>query len=250
MNLNKIPEALEIFKLLNPNMEKVISTRFVGGCVRDIILKQDINDIDLATTFLPNEVVKILKNKNIEFIDVAAHFGVITAIVNSMKFEITTLRKDLLPDGRYAKIIFTDNWEVDARRRDFTMNAIYYSVNGVKKNENTFFDPFNGKEDLINGKINFISDPEISIKEDFVRALRYFRFFFLYSKYDHDPQVLNFIFNNKEHVKKLSNKRLEKELRKIMSIKNIKNILKQNKSTENFFNYIYPGFEKLIPNTN
>ena len=65
MNLNKIPEALEIFKLLNPNMEKVISTRFVGGCVRDIILKQDINDIDLATTFLPNEVVKILKNKNI-----------------------------------------------------------------------------------------------------------------------------------------------------------------------------------------
>lgn len=250
MNLNKIPEALEIFNLLNPNMERVTNTRFVGGCVRDILLKQDINDIDLATTFLPNEVVKILKNKNIKFIDLAAHFGVITAIVNNIKFEITTLRKDLLSDGRYAKIIFTDNWEVDARRRDFTINAIYYSLNSLKKNEIIFFDPFNGKEDLINGKIKFISDPEISIKEDYVRALRYFRFFFMYSKYDHDPQVLNLIFNKKEYVKKLSTNRLEKELRKIMSIINIKNILKQNKSTENFFNYIYPSFDKIIPNIN
>lgn len=231
-------------------MERVTNTRFVGGCVRDILLKQDINDIDLATTFLPNEVVKILKNKNIKFIDLAAHFGVITAIVNNIKFEITTLRKDLLSDGRYAKIIFTDNWEVDARRRDFTINAIYYSLNSLKKNEIIFFDPFNGKEDLINGKIKFISDPEISIKEDYVRALRYFRFFFMYSKYDHDPQVLNLIFNKKEHVKKLSTNRLEKELRKIMSIINIKNILKQNKSTENFFNYIYPSFDKIIPNIN
>lgn len=231
-------------------MERVTNTRFVGGCVRDILLKQDINDIDLATTFLPNEVVKILKNKNIKFIDLAAHFGVITAIVNNIKFEITTLREDLLSDGRYAKIIFTDNWEVDARRRDFTMNAIYYSLNSLKKNEIIFFDPFNGKEDLINGKIKFISDPEISIKEDYVRALRYFRFFFMYSKYDHDPQVLNLIFNKKEHVKKLSTNRLEKELRKIMSIINIKNILKQNKSTENFFNYIYPSFDKIIPNIN
>ena len=250
MNLNEIPEALEIFKLLNPDSEKVINTRFVGGCVRDVILKQDINDIDLATTFLPSEVVKILTNKNIEFIDAAAHFGVVTAIINNLKFEITTLRQDLLPDGRYAKIIFTDNWEVDARRRDFTINAIYYSWKSLIKNEISFFDPFNGREDLINGKIKFISDPEISIKEDYVRALRYLRFFFMYSKYDHDPQILNFIFNNREYIKKLSNNRLEKELRKIISIINIKIILNQNKDIENFFNYIYPSFDKMIANVN
>ena len=131
MNLNLIPEALEIYKLLNPTLNKNIHTKFVGGCVRDVILEQEIKDIDLATVLLPNKIIEVLNQNNIETKDSAINFGVVTAIINDIKFEITTLRQDLLPDGRYAKILFTDDWRLDANRRDFTINAIYCGWNNL-----------------------------------------------------------------------------------------------------------------------
>ena len=131
MNLNLIPEALEIYKLLNPTLDKNIHTKFVGGCVRDVILEQEIKDIDLATVLLPNKIIEVLNQNNIETKDSAINFGVVTAIINDIKFEITTLRQDLLPDGRYAKILFTDDWRLDANRRDFTINAIYCGWNNL-----------------------------------------------------------------------------------------------------------------------
>ena len=245
MNLNLIPEALEIYKLLNPTLDKNIHTKFVGGCVRDVILEQEIKDIDLATVLLPNKIIEVLNQNNIKTKDSAINFGVVTAIINDIKFEITTLRQDLLPDGRYAKILFTDDWRLDANRRDFTINAIYCGWNNLIEKKIIYLDPFNGREDLINGKIKFISEPEISIKEDYVRALRYFRFFYAYSQHKHNARVLDFIFTSRESIKKLSNNRLKKELKKIILVKNSRQIL-EDANILDFFNFIYPGFGKIL----
>ena len=243
--LTTIPEAKIIYKLLNPKPDL---TRFVGGCVRDIILNHKISDIDLATILEPREVIKRLETKKIEFTTNAIKFGIVTVIINNLKFEVTTLRKDLFPDGRYAKIIFTKDWNIDAERRDFTINSIY--CNWIHEEENiiNFWDPYNGKKDLVEGRIKFIKSPEISIQEDFVRALRYFRFFYKYSKYPHDANLLNTIYKYKKNIKSISSTRLEKELKKILLINDPKKIL-QDKDVVDLFEYIYPGFDKLL-NTN
>ena len=240
--LYKIPEALTIYHLLNPKVNnQVICTQFVGGCVRDIILSCEIKDFDLATIFEPDEVANILSKKNIKTNTSAKNFGVVTASINKFEFEITTLRKDLSPDGRYTKIELIKDWNQDSQRRDFTINAIYCRFDKVNEKKILFFDPLNGKQDLLDGKIKFISESNISIKEDYVRALRYFRFFYMYSKHKHDPAVLDQIFSNKENIKKLSNNRLNSELKKIISSKIANKILK-DRNIKNFFNYIYPDF--------
>ena len=133
-----------------------------------------------------------------------------TAIINDKKFEITSLRKDIFTDGRHAKVQFSDNWQEDASRRDFTINCIYSDING------NLFDPFNGSNDLKNGKLNFIGNPEKRIKEDYLRILRYIRFFLNYSKRDHDLNVKKIIKQNINGVISLSNERLLDELKKLV----------------------------------
>ena len=108
---------------------------------------------------------------NIKVIDTGISHGTVTAIINKKKFEITTLRKDVLTDGRHANVSFTKDWKQDALRRDFTMNSIYADIEG------RIFDPLNGILDLKNGKIKFIGSPEKRIQEDYFRILRYFRDF-------------------------------------------------------------------------
>ena len=244
--ISNIPEAVKIYKLLNPlSSEENTSTKFVGGCVRDLILGHKIKDIDLATSFPPQEIVKILENENIKTNIKAINFGVVTAYINNYFFEITTLRKDLLQDGRYAKIEFIKDWELDSQRRDFTINAIYCEIN-TKSNEGfQLFDPHNGKEDLINGKIKFIKNAKTSINEDYVRALRYLRFFYSYSSHEHDPYVLEQIFKNKDNIKNLSQNRLKTELKKIITI-NPKLKIEKNSLIKDFFSYIYPDFNSIV----
>ena len=150
--------------------------RYVGGCVRKIINNENVDDIDLATNLTPTEISQALKKKNIKFYDTGITHGTITAIINETKFEITSLRKDVLTDGRHAKVKFSKDWSEDASRRDFTINAIYANINGE------LFDPFHGKRDLEQGEVNFIGEPEKRIKEDYLRILRYIRFFLIYSK--------------------------------------------------------------------
>ena len=244
--ISNIPEAVKIYKLLNPlSSEENTSTKFVGGCVRDLILGHKIKDIDLATSFSPQKIVKILENENIKTNIKAINFGVVTAYINNYLFEITTLRKDLLQDGRYAKIEFIKDWELDSQRRDFTINAIYCEIN-TKSNEGfQLFDPHNGKEDLINGKIKFIKNAKTSINEDYVRALRYLRFFYSYSSHEHDPYVLEQIFKNKDNIKNLSQNRLKTELKKIIII-NPKLKIEKNSLIKDFFSYIYPDFNSIV----
>jgi poly(A) polymerase len=233
--LENIKEAQIIFSHLD-ELGKDSKVRFVGGCVRKAILGEYIDDIDLATSLTPEEVkIKLIKN-NIKVLDTGILHGTVTAIVNEKKFEITTLRKDVTTDGRHASVEFTQNWEQDASRRDFTINAIYSDIHG------RIFDPHDGINDLKKGVIKFIGLPEERIQEDYLRILRYFRFFTQYSKTNHDPQTILAIKKYINGINKISNERIYSEINKILKIKNVYNLFSNNISKKIILN-IFPQFK-------
>ena len=230
--LENIKEARIIFTQLNEigSEDKV---RFVGGCVRKSISGENIDDIDLATILEPNEVKKKLNKKDIKIIDTGISHGTVTAILNNKKFEITTLRKDISTDGRHAKVTFTSNWEEDALRRDFTINALYVDIEG------RIFDPLNGISDLQNGVIKFIGMADERIQEDYLRILRYFRFFTQYSKTDHNQEIIRSIKKYINGLNKISNERIFNELNKIIVLENLLSLFFNETSREIITN-IFP----------
>jgi poly(A) polymerase len=230
--LENIKEAHDIFYFLNENEEEN-TVRFVGGCVRKALCGEQIDDIDLATSLKPDEVKKKLSKNNIKVIDTGILHGTVTAILNKKKFEITTLRKDISTDGRHATVQFTSNWEEDASRRDFTINAIYADIDG------RIFDPFNGKKDLLNGEINFIGSTEERIQEDYLRILRYFRFFIQYNKTHLDENSLRAIKKNINGLNKISKERIFDELKKILDLKSL-HILFSHNDLKEIFLEIFP----------
>ena len=139
INISRETEVKKIFSAIN-SFSKKSEIRFVGGCVRKVINKEKTDDIDLAVNLNPLEVCEALEQKNIKYYKSGIEHGTITAIINDIKFEITSLRKDIDTDGRHAKVEFSDNWKEDASRRDFTINSIYADLKG------NLFDPFDGKK--------------------------------------------------------------------------------------------------------
>ena len=213
----------KIFKAINSySLESEL--RYVGGCIRKIIKKEKIDDIDLATNLEPTQVCEALKKNNINYFESGIEHGTITAIEDNYRFEITTLRKDVITDGRHAKVEFSKDWKEDASRRDFTINSIYSDKDG------NLFDPFNGKKDLENGIINFIGNPEERIKEDYLRILRYLRFFLNYSKQEHNLKIIKLLRINIKGVINLSKERLINELKKITKIDTLESLLKDESS--------------------
>jgi tRNA nucleotidyltransferase/poly(A) polymerase len=232
--LENIKEARIIFSHLN-EVGKEDKVRFVGGCVRKSISGENIEDIDLATIFEPDEVKKRLNERDIKVVETGISHGTVTAILNNKKFEITTLRKDVSTDGRHANVEFTSNWEEDALRRDFTINAIYADIEG------RIYDPLNGISDLQNGIIKFIGSPKERIQEDYLRILRYFRFFIQYSKTDHDQEIIRSIKQYINGINKISNERIFDELKKITTLKNVYSLFSHDLSREIILN-IFPQF--------
>ena len=233
--LENIKEAKTIFSYLN-DIGKESKVRFVGGCVRKAICGENIDDIDLATSLEPDEVKKRLNREDIKVVDTGISHGTVTAILNKKKFEITTLRKDVSTDGRHANVEFTSNWEEDASRRDFTINAIYSDIEG------RIFDPLNGMSDLQNGIIKFIGLTDERIQEDYLRILRYFRFFTQYSKTDYDQDTIRSIRRHINGLNKISNERILDELKKILTLKNAYSLFSQNTPKEIILN-IFPQFK-------
>lgn len=144
--------------------------RFIGGCVRDALLGIQAADIDIATPLPPDEVMRRMKQDGIRVVPTGIDHGTVTAIVDHVPFEITTLRRDVETDGRHAKVVFTDDWRADASRRDFTINAMSLTPEGE------LYDPFGGRADLEAGRVRFIGDAHQRIAEDVLRILRFFRF--------------------------------------------------------------------------
>jgi poly(A) polymerase len=233
---NQTP-ANRIFEALN-TYSKSSEVRYVGGCVRKIIKKQIVDDIDLATNLKPSEVCDALKKKEINFYETGIDHGTITAIIDKHKYEITSLRKDVSTDGRHAKVEFSTDWKEDAARRDFSINSIYSDKDG------NLFDPFNGKKDLENGNINFIGNAENRIKEDYLRILRYVRFFINYSNQNHNPKIIKIIKKNIGGVSKLSSERLLDEFKKLTKSNAFLKIFKDEISLE-LIEIIFPQLKNL-----
>lgn len=209
LEIAKTTKVSDLFKVIS-NYNDLSEIRYVGGCVRKILNNEKFDDIDLATNLKPDEVKECLKNNNINFFETGIDHGTITARIDEKNFEITSLRKDVLTDGRRAVVEFTNEWTEDALRRDFTINSIYADKEG------NLFDPNDGVKDLENGKIEFIGDPEKRVKEDYLRILRYVRFFLNYSKQEHKLNVKKIIKQNVSGIIKLSKERLIDELKKLV----------------------------------
>jgi len=237
LNLTKQTPAEKIFQALNTYSDNS-EVRYVGGCVRKVIKKEVVDDIDLATNLKPSEVCDALKKKDINYYETGLEHGTITAIIDEYKYEITSLRKDITTDGRHANVEFSLNWKEDAARRDFSINSIYSDKEG------NLFDPYDGKKDLENGTINFIGNAEDRIKEDYLRILRYIRFFLNYSNQSHNPEIIKIIKRNIEGVSKLSPERLIDELKKLTKSKKFIKIFKDETSLE-LLEIIFPQLKNL-----
>ena len=212
--------------------------RYVGGCVRKILNNEKVDDVDMATNLNPEEIKEVLKKKNIKFYETGKDHGTITAHINDEKYEITPLRSDVTTDGRHAKVQFTKDWRKDAERRDFTINSIYSDING------NLFDPFEGKKDLENGKVIFVGDEEKRIKEDYLRILRYLRFFSNYSRAEHDVITLRNIKKNLNGVSKVSSERMLDEFKKIFISQSLYQLCLNRDSFE-LLQLIFPQFKNL-----
>ena len=227
----------ELFKSFNSCSDNA-ELRFVGGCVRKLISGEKVDDIDLSTNLKPEKVIEVLKKNNINFYETGIEHGTITAVINKRSFEITTLRKDIRTDGRHAQVEYTDNWLEDASRRDFTINSIYSDLDG------NLFDPFNGRKDLNDGLIKFIGDPAKRIKEDYLRILRYIRFFLGYSKNQHNKNTVKIIKQNLIGLNQVSKNRQLQELKKIILVENFHKI-NSDKTSKELFLLIFPELKNI-----
>jgi len=229
----------KLFNILEKDKKKNSQVAmFVGGCVRKFLIDENIDDIDIATIFSPEEIKEKFKNSEFKIIDTGIEHGSVTAIINSNKFEITTLRKDIKTDGRHAEVSFIDDWKQDSERRDFTINSIYLDRRGK------IYDPQNGTYDLRKKEVKFIGNASLRIEEDYLRIIRFIRFSIHYKCNKFDPRTIEAINLNLNGVKNLSKERILSELYKIFKLKNINNIL-ENKDIKNIFLIIFPEFKYL-----
>lgn len=189
---------------------------FVGGCVRDTLLGKSSADYDIATCAHPDDVVSLFQ-RNLELDLTGKKFGCVRVNYTDCWFEITTLRKDINPNGRHSDVIFTNDLKEDASRRDFTMNAIYWD-------EHQFIDFFNGKDDLFTQRVRFIGNPNIRVQEDYLRILRFFRFSSAYAN-ELDEEGRAACVKHQSGIQYLSGTRVWNEWQKTLFQPNTKKIL-------------------------
>lgn len=186
--------------------------RFVGGCVRNALIGQRVDDIDIATTLRPDAVTAAIRAAGLKAVPTGLAHGTVTAVSDGRPHEVTTLRRDVSTDGRNATVVFTDDWAEDAGRRDFRLNALYASPDGE------VLDPTGqGVDDALNGRIVFVGDPETRIREDCLRILRFFRFHAWYGRGAADRAGLAACAHLKDGVVRLSAERTSKELLKLLA---------------------------------
>tara|TARA_B100001250_G_C19798422_1_gene789846 strand:+ start:704 stop:1987 length:1284 start_codon:yes stop_codon:yes gene_type:complete len=231
-------DAKFLFSCFEKKTKDINAIKFVGGCVRQAITGEFAEDLDLATTLRPEKVKECLKENNINFYETGYEHGTITAILNNQKFEITSLREDIVTDGRHAKVRFTSDWEKDSCRRDFTINSIYMNIAG------DIYDPNNGINDLKSGIIRFIGNDEQRITEDYLRILRYVRFYLQYGNTPHEKKTVLAIKKNISGIKNISKERIFSELIKFLNIANI-NKLKNDKELSDIFFVLFPELQYI-----
>ncbi|WP_455481664.1 CCA tRNA nucleotidyltransferase [Bartonella sp. B35(2025)] len=185
--------------------------RVVGGAIRNQLLGQPISDIDIATTCLPQQVIARAEEVGFKAIPTGIAFGTVTVVAESCSYEVTTLRSDFETDGRHTKVVFGRDWQKDAERRDFTINALYCDAAGH------LYDKVGGLNDIAGRTVRFIGIAEKRIREDYLRILRFFRFFAWYGAGRPDVQGLKACVSLKQGLKKLSSERIWGEIKKLLT---------------------------------
>lgn len=188
------------------------TVRWVGGAVRDTLLGIEVKDVDAATTHLPDRVIELCKAASIRTVPTGIEHGTVTAIVPGGPVEVTTLRKDVATDGRRATIAFSGDWEEDAARRDFTINALYAHPETLAVS-----DYFGGLRDLSSRRVRFIGNPHERIREDHLRILRYFRFQARFGA-ELDPEAEEACRALADTLKGLSRERVAMELLNLLAL--------------------------------
>jgi poly(A) polymerase len=201
-------ELARILALLDSGGEEA---RVVGGAVRNALLHEPLGDIDIATTALPEEVVRRVEAAGCKAVPTGIEHGTVTVVADGQPFEVTTLREDIETDGRRAKVVFGRNWRRDAERRDFTMNALFLARDG------TVHDYVGGLADIAQRRVRFIGDAATRIAEDYLRILRFFRF---HAAYGHgglpDAAGLHACIVARAGLETLSRERVRMEVLKLM----------------------------------
>ncbi|MRN65614.1 CCA tRNA nucleotidyltransferase [Brucella sp. 10RB9213] len=184
--------------------------RVVGGAVRNTLLGTRVSDVDLATTHLPEETVRLASEAGFKPVPTGMEHGTITVVVQGHPFEVTTLRRDIETNGRHAKVAFGTDWKADAERRDFTINALYVTADG------TVIDQVGGLADIETRTLRFIGDAEQRIREDYLRILRFFRFFAWYGSGRPEAEGLRASARLKDGIAQLSAERIWSEMKKLL----------------------------------
>lgn len=202
------PALARIFALFNRDGEEI---RVVGGAVRNALMGLAVTDIDLATTWPPEQVAERAQAAGLKAIPTGIDHGTVTLVIDGQGFEITTLRQDAETDGRHATVRFGRDWQVDAERRDFTINALYADQQGA------IVDLVGGLADIEARLVRFIGDADARIAEDHLRVLRYFRFYAHYGHGRPDPEALKACARAREKLATLSAERVWKELKTLLA---------------------------------
>ena len=204
------PAARRVMDALNS--ARPDCARFVGGCVRNALLNEPVADIDIATQLVPELVQKVMIAAKIAVHPTGIEHGTLTVVADHQPFEVTSLRQDVETDGRRAVVAFTDDWSLDAQRRDFRMNALYANTSG------DVFDPTGGGlDDIAHRRIVFVGDPETRIREDYLRILRFFRFQAWYGRAVPDAAGLAACAKLRGGLAGISAERIWAETRKLLA---------------------------------
>jgi poly(A) polymerase len=222
MTRSRLPNLAGADWLVDPRLQRVLAAltseggeaRVAGGAVRNTLLEEPVSDIDIATTEVPTRVAELVGRAGLKVHPTGLDHGTVTVVAKDggrpRAFEVTTLRIDVQTYGRHAQVVFTDDWLADARRRDFTMNALYCDRTG------TVFDPVGGLADVALRRVRFVGEPEARIAEDFLRILRFFRFHARYGQGAFDGEGLAACVALQEGLERLSAERIRQELLKLL----------------------------------
>jgi poly(A) polymerase/tRNA nucleotidyltransferase (CCA-adding enzyme) len=184
--------------------------RAVGGCVRDALAERPVHDVDVAAPLPPDAVVPLLRSAGLKVFETGLAHGTVTAVLAGQPVEVTSLRRDVVTDGRHAEVEWTADWREDAARRDFTVNAMSLAADG------RLWDYFGGREDLAAGRVRFVGDPDTRLREDYLRALRFFRFQARYGRGEPDPAALAAIRAAVPGLARLSAERVWMEIKRLL----------------------------------
>lgn len=203
------PRLKHLLAVLNPP-SGAGETRVIGGAIRNALMALPIADVDCATILKPEEVVRRAEAARLHVVPTGVKFGTVTVLVKGAPFEVTTLRRDVATDGRWAEVALGTDWAEDAARRDFTMNALSCDPDG------RLYDPLNGYDDVIARHVRFIGEARQRIREDYLRSLRFFRFHAQYGAGAPDAEGFRAVVAERAGIGRLSPERIRQEMLKLL----------------------------------